>query len=187
MLEILAIIDQPKKILYGYGCAIGGESIGIWAADNTQMFYADSLSATTLISAMLTIQDEVKRNCQIKIGIGAHYGNFYSISGGLYGLEAEAIEEIAENKTEAGEILISQAICDRLPKNHNFTIEKRTDLTTEIGNIYRVLDGTRLSEVNPISQRYPIPYAEGFYADLMEYQTRLSDQNLAHQLVDKCY
>ena len=185
LLEILAIIDQPKKILYGYGCAIGGESIGIWAADNTQMFYADSLSATTLISAMLTIQDEVKRNCQIKIGIGAHYGNFYSISGGLYGLEAEAIEEIVENKTEAGEILISQAICDRLPKNHNFTIEKRTDLTTEIGNIYRVLDGTRLSEVNPISQRYPIPYAEGFYADLMEYQTRLSDQNLAHQLVDK--
>ena len=188
LLEILAIINQPKKILYGYGSAIGGESIGIWAADNTQMFYPDSISATTLVSAMLTIQDEIAQSCQIKIGIGAHYGIFYSISGGLYGLEADAIEEIAENHTEGGEILISQSICDRLPRNHNFTIQKRddlTNLTTEIGNIYRVLDGSRLSRIQPLNQRYPIPYSEAFYADLVEYETRLIDQNFAHLLIDK--
>ena len=188
LLEILAIINQPKKILYGYGSAIGGESIGIWAADNTQMFYPDSINATTLVSAMLTIQDEIAQSCQIKIGIGAHYGIFYSISGGLYGLEADAIEEIAENHTEGGEILISQSICDRLPRNHNFTIQKRddlTNLTTEIGNIYRVLDGSRLSRIQPLNQRYPIPYSEAFYADLVEYETRLIDQNFAHLLIDK--
>ena len=188
LLEILAIINQPKKILYGYGSAIGGESIGIWAADNTQMFYPDSINATTLVAAMLTIQDEIAQSCQIKIGIGAHYGIFYSISGGLYGLEADAIEEIAENHTEGGEILISQSICDRLPRNHNFTIQKRddlTDLTTEIGNIYRVLDGSRLSRIQPLNQRYPIPYSEAFYADLVEYETRLIDQNFAHLLIDK--
>ena len=188
LLEILAIINQPKKILYGYGSAIGGESIGIWAADNTQMFYPDSISATTIVSAMLTIQDEIAKSCQIKIGIGAHYGIFYSISGGLYGLEADAIEKIAENYTEGGEILISQAICDRLPRNHNFTIQKRddlTNLTTEIGNIYRVLDGSRLSKIQPLNQRYPIPYSEAFYADLVEYESRLIDQNFAHLLIDK--
>ena len=185
LLEILAIINQPKKILYGYGSAIGGESIGIWAADNTQMFYPDSISATTIVSAMLTIQDEIAKSCQIKIGIGAHYGIFYSISGGLYGLEADAIEKIAENYTEGGEILISQAIRDRLPRSHNFTIEKRDDLTTEIGNIYRVLDGSRLSKIQPLNQRYPIPYSEAFYADLVEYESRLIDQNFAHLLIDK--
>jgi class 3 adenylate cyclase len=185
LLEILAIINQPKKILHGYGKAIGGESVGIWAADNTQMFYRDSISASTIISAMLTIQDAIANSCQIKIGIGAHYGNFYAISGGLYGAEADAIEEIAESHTCGGEILISQAICDRLPSNHNFTIEKRDDLNSTIGNIYRVLNGERLSGLLPIDQCYPIPYSEDFYADLLEYETRLTDQNFAHALIDK--
>ncbi len=185
LLEILAIINQPKKLLHGYGKAIGGESVGIWAADNTQMFYPDSLSASTLVSTMLTIQDAIANSCQIKIGIGAHYGNFYAISGGLYGAEANAIEDIAENYTCGGEILISQAICDRLPVNHNFTIEKRDDLHPKIGNIYRVLDGERLSGLQPIDQRYPIPYSEDFYADLLEYETRITDQDFAHALVDK--
>jgi class 3 adenylate cyclase len=185
LLEILAIINQPKKILHGYGKAIGGESVGIWAADNTQMFYPDSLSASTLVSTLLTIQDAIANSCQIKIGIGAHYGNFYSISGGLYGAEADEIEEIAENHTCGGEILISQAICDRLPSNHNFTIEKRDDLDPTIGNIYRVLDGERLSGLQPNNQRYPIPYSEDFYADLLDYETRLTDQDFAHALADK--
>ncbi|PZV13536.1 MAG: family 3 adenylate cyclase [Pseudanabaena sp.] len=185
LLEILAVINQPKKILYGYGKAIGGESIGIWAADNTQMFYPDSIDAAKLVSTLLTIQDAIATSCQIKIGIGAHYGDFYSISGGLYGAEADAIEEIAENHTCGGEILISQAICDRLPVNHNFTLEKRDDLNSAIGNIYRVLDGERLLGLQPVDQRYPIPYSEDFYADLLEYETRLNDQDFAYTLVDK--
>ncbi len=185
LLEILAIINQPKKIVHGYGKEIGGESVGIWAADNTQMFYPDELSASTLVSTLLTIQDAIAQSCQIKIGLGAHYGSFYSISGGLYGAEADAIEEIAENHTGGGEILISQAICDRLPANHNFVLQKRDDLDTEIGNIYRVLDGDRLSGLQPVNQRYPIPYSEDFYADLLEYENRLNDQDFAHYLTDK--
>lgn len=185
LLEILAIINQPKKILHGYGKAIGGESVGIWAADNTQMFYPDSIDASTLVSTLLTIQDAIAQSCQIKIGLGAHYGSFYSISGGLYGAEADAIEEIAENHTGGGEILISQAICDRLPANHNFVLQKRDDLDTEIGNIYQVLDGDRLSGLQPVNQRYPIPYSEDFYADLLEYENRLNDQDFAHYLTDK--
>ncbi len=185
LLEILAIINQPKKILHGYGKAIGGESVGIWAADNTQMFYPDSIDASTLVSTLLTIQDAIAQSCQIKIGLGAHYGSFYSISGGLYGAEADAIEEIAENHTGGGEILISQAICDRLPANHNFVLQKRDDLDIEIGNIYRVLDGDRLSGLQPVNQRYPIPYSEDFYADLLEYENRLNDQDFAHYLTDK--
>ena len=37
LMEILAIINQPKEIIHGLGVATGGEAIGIWAADNTQM------------------------------------------------------------------------------------------------------------------------------------------------------
>ena len=31
LLEILGIINRPKTIVHGYGRAIGGESVGIWA------------------------------------------------------------------------------------------------------------------------------------------------------------
>ncbi len=171
--------------MYGLGKAIGGEGVGIWAADNTQMFYPDAVDAATLVSALLTMQDEIARSCQIKIGLGAHYGEYYSLGGGLYGFEADAIEEIAENETEGGEIVISQAIYDRLPPNHGFTVEKRSDLTTGIGTIYRVLDGKRLSGRQPHDQRYPIPYSEDFYADLIAYQSRMNDEEFALRLAEK--
>jgi len=185
LLEILAIINQPKTIVYGLGKAIGGEGVGIWAADNTQMFYPDAVDAATLISALLTMQDEIARSCQIRIGIGAHYGEYYSLGGGLYGFEADAIEDIAENETDGGEIVISQAIYDRLPADHGFTVEKRSDLGDAIGAIYRVLDGKRLSGVQPHEQRYPIPYSEDFYTDLIAYQARMNDEALARQLAEK--
>ena len=189
LLEILAIINQPKKLVHGYGKAIGGASVGIWAADNTQMFYPDSIDAATLLATLLTIQDEIEKTCQIRIGLSAHYGSFYSISGGLYGIEADAIEDIAENHSKGGEILISQAICDRLPADHNFILEKHhdlpEDLIAEIGDIYRVINGARLEQVKPIDQAYPIPYSPDFYADLLEYETRLTDQEFAHDLTKK--
>ena len=185
LLEILAIINQPKTIVYGLGRAIGGEGVGIWAADNTQMFYPDAVDAVTLVSALLTMQDEIDRNCRTRIGLGAHFGEFYSIGGGLYGFEADTIEEIAENQTAGGEIVISQAILDRMPPDHGFTLEKRSDLTTEIGTIYRVLDGRRLSGVRPSRERYPIPYSEAFYGDLVAYATRMNDQDFARRLEEK--
>jgi class 3 adenylate cyclase len=185
LLEILAIINQPKTIVYGLGKAIGGEGVGIWAADNTQMFYPDSVDAAMLVSALLTIQDEIAERCQIKIGIGAHFGEYYSLGGGLYGFEADAIEDIAENETEGGEIVISQAIYDRLPPNQGFTVEKRSDLTAGIGTIYRVLDGKRLSDLRPHEQRYPIPYSEDFYTDLIAYAARMQDEEFARRLTDK--
>ena len=189
LLEILAIIDHPKRIVCGYGKAISGEPVGIWAADNTQMFYPDTTDAAKLVSALLTIQDEIAKSCQIKIGLGAHCGEFYRISGGLYGAEADAIEDVAENHTAGGEILITQSICDRLPPDHNFQLELRQDLDREpycdLGKIYRVLDGDRLSQLQPVNERYPIPYSDEFYQDLLAYEHQLTNHDLAHNLAQK--
>ncbi|MEC4813985.1 MAG: family 3 adenylate cyclase [Scytonema sp. PMC 1069.18] len=185
LLEILAIINQPKEIVYSVGTAIGGEGVGIWAADNTQMFYPASVQPETLLSALLTIQREINQHCQIKIGIGAHYGEFYYINGGLYGLEAEVIEEIAENETEGGEIVISQGFYELLPENHNFTIKQRGEEITKIGKLFRVEDGPNLAEIPPLNPQYPIPYSEDFYADLLAYKNRLSDTDFGKNLADK--
>ncbi|RCJ14641.1 family 3 adenylate cyclase [Nostoc sp. ATCC 43529] len=185
LLEILAIINQPKEIVYSVGTAIGGQGVGIWAADNTQMFYPESVKADTLLSALLTIQREISQRCQIKIGLGAHYGEFYYINGGLYGLEADVIEEIAENDTEGGEIAISQAFYELLPDNHNFTITQKSEAVTQIGKLFRVVDGPSLDTIPPLNPQYPIPYSEDFYADLLAYGNRLTDTDFAKQLADK--
>ncbi|MBD2663318.1 hypothetical protein B6N60_03193 [Richelia sinica FACHB-800] len=185
LIKVLAMINQSKEIVYSFGAAIGGEGIGVWTADNTQMLYPSSLSAERLVSAMMTIQREMNKNCQIKIGMGAHYGDFYLINGGLYGLEADVIEDITENETEGDEIVISQSIYELLPRNHDFKIVQKTHTQTPIGHIFRVLDGPVLTDILPKERKYPIPYSDEFYYELLAYSNRWHDPQLERQLTDK--
>src|SRR5207253_2511520 len=120
LMEVLALIDRPKRILHAYGTAAGGRAVGVWAADNAQMFHPEWTDAVVLLSALLKAQADIARQCRVRIGIGVHYGDFYDLSSGLYGPEADAIEDIAENHTEGGEIVITQAVVDRLPSGHPF-------------------------------------------------------------------
>lgn len=182
LLEVLAIINRPKEIVYGLGTSIGGQGLGIWAADNTQMFYPPEVSAESLLSALLTAQDQINQTCRVKIGLGAHFGQYYSLSGGLYGAEADAIEELAENETEGGEIIITQSVYERLPAGHSFTLVERDVDAPRLGRIFRVTDGPRL-DAEPVGMvRYPIPYSDSFYADLVAYQNRLDDAEFGRQL-----
>ncbi len=185
LLEILAGINEPKEIIYHVGTAIGGRGIGIWAADNTQMFYPKEVDASTLLSALLTIQDEVTRRCQIQIGLGAHFGEFYNVSGGLYGEQSDAIEAIAENDTAGGEIVITRTIVDRLPPHHGFTFTARDDPPTVVGPTYRLLGGPRVSEPPGARGNYPIPYSPDFYADLLAFARHIDDPTLARAIAEK--
>lgn len=184
LLEVLAIINRPKEIVYTIGKHIGGQGIGIWAADNTQMFYPAEVQASYLLSALLTIQSEINKTCQIKIGIGAHFGAYYHINGGLYGEEADAIEEFAENETEGGEVLISQRIFEMLPAEHGFEVVKKGESST-LGQLYSVLSGPLLSEIPALKKDYPIPYSPDFYKDLIEFEDNLSDATLGESLAEK--
>jgi len=183
LLEVLALIDRPKRILYAYGTAVGGRAVGVWAADNTQMFHPDATDASVLLSALLTAQADIARQCQVRIGIGVHHGDFYDLSGGMYGPAVDAIEDIAENHTEGGEIAVTQAVVDRLPSGHCFVVRRKDGLDAASGVVYQVLDGPRLDEVRPAqTQRYPIPYSAAFYADLLRLEQRPGDAVLAERL-----
>ncbi|MCY1057392.1 family 3 adenylate cyclase [Nannocystis sp. SCPEA4] len=184
LMEILAIIDQPKAIVHALGTAIGGESVGIWAADNTQMFYPAAVAAERLLAALLTVQDEVARRCEVKIGLAAHFGDFYSASGGLYGDESDAIEELAENHIGGDEVVVSEAVVRRLPPAHGFTLVARGN-AAGLGALWRVTDGPRLSLGTSTSRRYPIPYSDAFYADLVRFEGRLGDRELAREMTAK--
>lgn len=163
LLEILAIVNRPKEIVHGYSSAIGGLAVGIWAADNTHMFYPDSVSPDAIMSMLLTVQDEISKCCHIKIGFAAHYGQFYLINGGLYGLAADYIEEIAENETEGGEIVVSKNVRDLL--SGRFILREKSH------DLFSLLDGPR-GYVPPLDVMYPVPFSKTFYSDLCAYTNR---------------
>ncbi len=181
LMEILAIINQPKEIVHGLGVATGGEAIGIWAADNTQMFYPQTIAAEALLSMLLAVQDAVALRCPIKIGLGAHYGEFYRLGGGLYGAESSAIEAFAEDHTEGGEIVVSAAIVARLGPDHGFTLQRRDapETMTMLGPMVRLLDGPRPAVAPAADVNYPIPYSRAFYNDLLALQAQLGDRATA--------
>ena len=182
LMEILAIINQPKEIVHGLGVVTGGEAIGIWAADNTQMFYPQTVAAEALLAMLLAVQDEVAARCLIKVGLGAHFGEFYKLGGGLYGAQSDAIEALAEDYIEGGEIVVSAAIVARLGPGHGFTLLRRDDPPTAIGPLYRLLDGPRPAAAQPVDVAYPIPYSRAFYADLLALAAQLDDRASARAM-----
>jgi hypothetical protein len=185
LLEILAVINQPKEIVHRVGAAIGGEAVGVWAADNTQMFFPDDVDAATLVSALLTIQDEVAARCRIRIGLGAHHGAFYSLAGGLHGEASDGIEEFTEHATQGGEVAISAAVSARLIGDHGFRLAARAGSWYALGSASTVLDGPRHAAASERRGRYPIPYSEAFYADLLALAADLDDAALARRLTDR--
>ena len=185
LIELLAMIDQPKALIHGLGRALGGQGVGVWAADNTQMYYPPEVAPERLLAMLLTVQDEVARHCRVRIGLGAHVGAFYRLSGGLYGAEADALEELAENHAEGGEILVTRALVERLPEGHGFTLGPKDAPPSPLGEPLRVLDGPRLPDLERSREPYPIPYSEAFYADLLAYQSRLEDAALGQRLAER--
>ncbi|MEU6413124.1 hypothetical protein [Microbispora sp. NPDC046933] len=181
LLEVLALIDGPKRLLHAYGTGAGGRAVGVWAADNAQMFHPASTDAGTLLSALLRAQDEIGRTCRIRIGVGVHHGDYYDLDGGLYGAEADAIEHLAENHTEGGEIAVTEAVAERLPADHGFVLRRRSAGT--LGAVYRVLDGPRAGDAELPGGWYPIPYSAAFYEDLLRLDPH--DAGLAATLAEK--
>lgn len=176
LIEVLALISQPKEMVYGLGRTIGGQGAGIWAADNTQMFYPDPISPRDVVSCLIEVQARLAGG-PVHIGIGAHYGSFYSIGGGFYGAEADFIEQVAEDETAGGEIVVSEAIADML-KSDAFSLHYRDDLSDTLQKVYRVLDGPGMPQVEPTDFHYPIPFSELFYQDLRTLYGHLSASDI---------
>jgi len=166
LLEILALINRPKELVHAYGVAIGGESMGVWAADNTQMFYADGIPAARIVSMLLALTAQIDRESEVHIGIGAHCSRFFRLGGGLYGAEADRVETIAENYTDGGEVVLTAELAARLSEGHAFTLRPRADIPAELGTVLRLTGGPKLENLAPVDFRYPFPYSEAFYADL---------------------
>jgi class 3 adenylate cyclase len=178
LVEILAQINGPKEIVHACGKAAGGQAIGIWAADNTQMFYPSGgpergpAEPSLLLSMLLETMDRVHAQGEVPIGACIHTGDFFQLGGGLYGRDADRVEKLAEEHAGEHEILVTGEFLSRLAPPHPFSFEERVDLRSSTGNVWRISDGPRLPGLVATDFRYPHPYAESFYELLRSEEIR---------------
>lgn len=169
MIELLSLVSRPKELVHAYGRAVGGTAVGVWAADNTAMFYPEGVSPDHIVSMLLELVDHISIECELGIGLAVHHGEFYELGSGLHGSDADLVEGLAEEHTEAGEILVTGALRRRLGETASFTLEPRPELAA-FGEIHQIVDGPRLEGIEPSEFRYPLPFPEEFFDGLTQYQ-----------------
>lgn len=170
LIEILAMVSRPKELAHAYGKAIGGIPLGVWAADNTAMFYPEGVAPDHVVQMLLSLQDRVGAECEVGIGICGHRGVFYELGQGIYGPDADRVEGIAEDFTAAGELVVTDALLARLGETASFRTEPRSDLPERFGEVHRITDGPRLEGVEASDYHYPLPFTDEFYGGLAQYQ-----------------
>lgn len=175
LLEVMRIVSQPKEIIYGIGRQIGGRGIGVWAADNTQMFYQD-IGIDELLEAMVAAQKQVSLG-PLKVGMGIHYGVYWEIGQGMFGVDAELIDEVAEEHTAGGEIVLSDKCFDdtRLQKWQT-SLLKREDLGEHFQKDFWSFNYEKFSgkefevDLNTEDLIYPLPFDRKFYQALRQME-----------------
>jgi hypothetical protein len=170
LIEILAMVSRPKELVHAYGRAIGGQAVGVWAADNTAMFYPEGVSPDHVIEMLLAVHDKVAAECEIGIGIAAHRGTFYELGRGIFGPDADRVEAIAEDFTSAGELVVTGECRAALGQTAAFHYSPREDLRESFGEVLRITDGPRLAGIEASDFHYPLPFSEEFFSGLGQYQ-----------------
>ena len=185
LIEILAMIGHPKEIIHALGRAVHGRPIGVWAADNTQMFYPSDIHAERVVSMLHTTMLRIASECELGIGMAAHAGEFFELGGAVYGADAARVETVAEEHTEGGELVITGDLALRLPASHGFALEPRTDLEAQYGAIHRVISGPTLDNLDASDVAYPAPYSSEFSSGMAEYtHTRRNSRMPRHAYQD---
>jgi class 3 adenylate cyclase len=169
LIEMLALINRPKQLIHAFGAAVEGAAVGVWAADNTEMFYPPATAADDLLAMLLSVNDEIDGTCEVRIGAAAHWGNFFLLAGGLYGADADRVERIAEDFTRGGEIVVTPELAARLRSPASFRLAPRDDLPASLGPAFRVVEGPRALDLKPEDYDYPFPYSAQFYNDLERF------------------
>lgn len=160
LIEVMKLVSEPKETIFSHGTAIGGKAVGIWAADNTQMFYDQSIDPNRVVEQMVAAQREIEKGL-VQVGIGIHAGTAFEIGGGLYGVDVETIEEFTEEDSEGGEVIVSPTILSFLKAPYN-----QTDVVR--GGMH-VLDQTHIQpETSHAEDKfYPAPFDRAFHAALL--------------------
>jgi class 3 adenylate cyclase len=182
LIEILALLAQAKELFYAYGRAIGGRSIGVWAADNTQMFYDASIPISGVVGMMAAVMRRVAKECEVGMGMAAHIGEFFELGDAVYGPDADLVESIGERHTSAGETVITAELLHAMEAPAGVSVDKRDDLDGGLGGIYRLTDAPALEGLDLSDTNYPAPFSTGFSEGLSRYTRTRRDSMAPRQL-----
>jgi class 3 adenylate cyclase len=169
LIDILASLAQAKELFYAYGRAIGGRSIGVWAADNTQMFYDASIPARRVVAMMRAVMQRVAVDCEVGMGMAAHSGAYVELGQAVYGTDADLVETLGEEHTSGGEMIITGALRSALDDADDVRVELRADLGAKFGPAYRVTAAPTLEGLDLSDTAYPAPFSSGFSEGLSRY------------------
>lgn len=159
LLEVVWMVAQPKQIVHALGTEIGGQAIGIWVADNTEMFYPERVAVDAVVDAMIEAQARIEERASVKIGICLHTGVFYEIGGGLYGPDAQIAEGLAEEHARAAEIIVTDETRQslRAPRGPSpLAFERREDLDDlHAAGVYSLRTAQRFPDLREREGAYP--------------------------------
>lgn len=169
LLDVLWLVSEPMQILYAVGTAIGGHSVGVWEADNTEMLYPSGLSVDTIVDAMLEAQARIAERTKVRVGMCVHAGVFYEIGGGLFGGDAELVEELAENHAAGAELLVTNELVQRLVAPNEYALTRRSDLdAVHPAGTFSLRSSRRMASLRAAEGLYPHPFPADFFAMLRD-------------------
>ncbi len=184
LLDVLALISEPKQTLHGFGVEIGGTPIGTWVADNTQVLYPAAVAAPDIVAAMSEAERRIA--CELTIGVGmcVHRGAYYELGGGLYGRDAHLVERLAEHHAGPGEILVTGVARNACAADFKF--QRRDDLSSEhAGGVFSLTGAPRLPHMEALNRRYPHPYPAEFFDLLIALKGSDDKAALRQQIYDR--
>src|SRR5262249_23454309 len=166
LLDVIALISTPKEIVHAIGVEIGGQPIGTWVADNSEMFYPSSVPVEQVVDGMAEAQVRVSGEVPVKIGMCVHGGVFYHIGGGLYGSDAHTVEALAQQYPGPGELLITRTVADGVAGN-GVAFTPRAELSqVHPPGVFTLGARPRLPELKAQERRYPHPFPPAFFRQL---------------------
>jgi class 3 adenylate cyclase len=167
LLDVLALVSEPNQTVHGLGVAVGGRPVGVWVADNTEMYYPSTVDPGVIVDAMAEAQARIAASASLKIGMCVHSGEFYEVGGGLYGGDAETVEHLAEDFAGPGDILVTHAVTPRLGHATAAALAPRPELSVVFApGVSTLVRARRMPELRGDDTPYPHAYPEAFFAQL---------------------
>lgn len=186
LLEVLSAISAPKEIVHALGTEIGGRPIGIWVADNSEMYYPLSVAPEDVLDAMNKAQFRAAELASVQIGICAHSGIFYEIGSGLYGQDALLVEYLAEQFAGPGEILATRQLVDALAQPECYSFVPRNNLESiHPAGVLRLTGARRMPQLEGKNVGYPHPFSPDFFELFMRLKGPPPDEEVKARICEQ--
>lgn len=160
LIEMLGLINEPKEIIAAYAKNLNGRFIGTWYADNTSTFYSENVNSDLLLESLIAAQNEIKK-LKVQVGFCLHRAEFIFLQNGLYGPQADLCNEVAENHTKGGEIILTESVKKQIKYSENLILKSNLNFEHKFYQLN--FNQCKSSLQKSTDSIYPFPFDLKFY------------------------